>query len=120
MRDDEDSASYNFLCRTALLPIISVANGVIFLLAAFAGLRLLLVVMLLEGLCLGFHWALLPAYTSDLFGSKAFASNFSMMHLTATLGSVVLNSGLVAPLFERVAKNHGEPPGLCTGFDCFR
>ena len=108
-------------CRTLLLVLLAMGNAVTFLMAAFVGLRVLLVCMVMAGFVLGGHWALMAALIADLLGhKKAFASNFALIHLSNSAGMLVLNTGVVGPLYESVAESHGQPAGYCTGQDCFR
>lgn len=107
-------------CRTVLLPLLGTINVAAFIMASFLGLRALLACMILAGVAVGGFWTLAPACTADIFGPRAFASNFALIHMANSAGILALNSGVVGPVYEWVAKRHGQPPGECTGHSCFR
>lgn len=98
----------------------SAVTAAVYILIAFASLQLLLPCSVLAGLVFGAHWALMPATTSDLFGSRHFAANQSIMHLSTAFGALLLSTELTGTLFEWRGQAHGDPTSTCFGPDCFR
>ncbi|KAK9836313.1 hypothetical protein WJX81_004629 [Elliptochloris bilobata] len=92
-------------------------------LAAFADLRALYPITILAGAAFGAHWSLMPALTSELFGLRHFASNYSLVQFAPAVGSFGMATKLAGYLYDREAGVEAEEEGeerTCIGVHCYR
>lgn len=105
--------------RTIFLSFIALLMAAVALLTAYARLNHLYVISIMLGFVFGAHWSLLPAITSDVFGLKHFAANYTTLQIAPALGSLLLASRLTGWLYDEAAKRHGDVH-VCIGQDCFQ
>eukprot|EP00878_Enallax_costatus_P019833 GHUV01020938.1.p1 GENE.GHUV01020938.1~~GHUV01020938.1.p1 ORF type:complete len:645 (+),score=182.60 GHUV01020938.1:242-2176(+) len=67
--------------RTMFLTLTAALTAASCLAVAYANLSHLYVISILLGLAFGAHWSLLPSITSDLFGLKHFAANYTTLQV---------------------------------------
>lgn len=75
--------------RTMFLTLTAAITAAACLAVAYANLSHLYVISLLLGMAFGAHWSLLPAITSDLFGLKHFAANYTTLQVSKLPSLVV-------------------------------
>eukprot|EP00884_Botryococcus_braunii_P017133 jgi/Botrbrau1/4102/Bobra.152_3s0050.1 len=105
--------------RPAFLVAVVALTAVINVLNAFAPLHLLFVSALLAGFAFGGIWSLMSAITSDIFGLRYFASNYSLIQLAPAAGGFLIGSKLVGILYDWEARKQGQGH-VCLGPQCFR
>ena len=69
----------------------------------------------ITGLAYGAQWSLAPAIVGDIFGLKYFASNYSLLALAPTIGSIVLSTAVASGIYQHYA--HGKSD--CFGTACY-
>ena len=69
----------------------------------------------ITGLAYGAQWSLSPAIVGDIFGLKYFASNYSLLALAPTIGSIVLSTAIASSIYQHHA--HGKSD--CFGSECY-
>ena len=88
---------------------------------------LLIVAIPLAGFWYGSFWALIPSMTSELFGNRHVASNYGLIQLAVSSGSLVFSSLIAASVYT-VAADDGPTDDdgddgteeNCEGFSCYR
>eukprot|EP00879_Flechtneria_rotunda_P016105 GHRR01016846.1.p1 GENE.GHRR01016846.1~~GHRR01016846.1.p1 ORF type:complete len:649 (+),score=200.09 GHRR01016846.1:867-2813(+) len=105
--------------RTLFLTLTAAVTAACSLAVAYADIGHLYVISILLGVAFGAHWSLLPAISSDLFGLKHFAPNYTTLQFAPAIGSYLLATRLTGWLYDRAAVQHGDPHE-CIGPDCFR
>ncbi|WIA09948.1 hypothetical protein OEZ85_010161 [Tetradesmus obliquus] len=105
--------------RTLFLALTAAVTAAAALAVAYADLGHLYVLSVLLGVAFGAHWSLLPAITSDLFGLKHFAANYTTLQFAPAMGSYLLATEVTGWLYDRAAEAHGDIH-QCIGPDCFR
>lgn len=71
--------------RTMFLTLTAALTAASCLAVAYANLSHLYVISILLGLAFGAHWSLLPSITSDLFGLKHFAANYTTLQVSSMI-----------------------------------
>lgn len=100
-------------------------------LAFFPSLGVLYPAALLAGTSFGGFWGVMPACTSEIFGLKSFASNYSFLQLAAAIGSYGMAMQLASRTYDAAPSDPSPPmapppsPGpagapVCYGDECFR
>lgn len=76
---------------------------------AFALPGALYVGTVLIGTCYGFHWAIVPATASELFGLKNFGALYNFLTMANPAGCLIFSGLIAGPLYDREAEKqaHG-------------
>jgi MFS family permease len=91
-----------------------------FMLLPFISIDLLYVPVIICGFAFGCNWSLMPATISELFGAKAFASNYNFIQISASIGDFVLSTALAGHLYDLERRKQHEDGDECYGRACFR
>ena len=107
--------------RTLFVVLDCLLTSLNFVLLLFASIETLYIPVLIGGLAFGMNWALVPAILCELFGTKAFASNYNMVAMSSTLSDFVLSTVLSGRLYDREKRRqHHNGSAECYGMVCFR
>lgn len=104
--------------RSYFLVAIAALTTAVAAFLSVARLAQLYVASLLVGFAFGAHWSLIPAITSDMFGLKHFAANYTTLQIAPAVGSFFLATRLAGYVYDKHAGGH-DARHACIGPDCF-
>ena len=97
---------------------------------AFAPLEVLYLPVVFAGFAFGSFWCLIPTITSEIFGTRYFATIYNTISVGPAIGSVVLSSIMAGSLYDLHSKKYytgdfgpdGQPLFVqrCVGSQCFQ
>ncbi|XP_062105424.1 protein NUCLEAR FUSION DEFECTIVE 4-like [Humulus lupulus] len=96
--------------RPMVMGIAQLVMSVGYLYVAFALPGALYVGTVLIGTGYGFHWAIVPAAASELFGLKNFGALYNFLTMANPAGCLIFSGLIAGPLYDREAEKqaHGQ------------
>ncbi len=106
--------------RTLFVFLDCLMTAVNFIILLFTSIDTLYIPVLIGGFAFGANWSLVPTVISELFGAKAFASNYNFVQLASILGDSVLSTALAGHLYDLERKRQHHNGTECFGKVCFQ
>eukprot|EP00042_Codosiga_hollandica_P051653 m.637845 g.637845 ORF g.637845 m.637845 type:complete len:538 (-) comp58322_c0_seq1:306-1919(-) len=111
------SLSRSWVLLTAMI-VMTAAQ----ILAVWASIDWLFLVVFLIGICEGTLFSVLPTLTLDLFGIDHFGANWSAIMIGSAVGSVVMGTAIVGTLSDNIRRDHYitvDGNRQCFGSSCY-